>query len=99
MAAIDIVLTKSHITQNSNIHILQRDWGQFPNSKRQIEISFNGVIYRRLFNPTYHEFALGELIKSNNLTSGVTLRFIVVKPKVRYNLQLIGVYPVTLSPS
>lgn len=85
---VEITVTGSQEKQGSNIYIHKEYWHLFPDSYTKIELRADDNIIQRIFNPNYHEFALGEWIKAYQVEEGDTIT-ITPEAKNKYRVEFL----------
>ena len=89
MNSVEIAVTRSHIKDNSNVHIPKERWDLFPDFYTKIELRTDENIIQRIFNPKYHEFALGEWFKAYQVKEGDIVRITPIEGKEKYRVEFL----------
>ena len=89
MNNVEIAVPGSHEKQGSNIYIHKEYWHLFPDSQTKIELRADDNVIRRIFNPKYHEFALGEWLSAYQVEKGDTIRITPIEAKEKYRVKFL----------
>jgi hypothetical protein len=87
--SVEIIVMRSHIEHNSNIHIPKEKWHLFPDFYTKIELNSDENAIHRIFNPKYYEFALGEWFTAYQVREGDKVRIRPIEAMKTYRVDFL----------